>query len=583
MLRILCFLAALLLGSHALGLDPAYLPDDIVRAINSEDVFALPMGMTGSANAVNAVVHRDDLDLATPKLRILLVAHSSWGSRSVGTAQVWFYTAPEAHEYRERFVVSSVPQVLPGRPRVDKKVAYPPEGVAYGSTDLPELMYLWRWVGMHAPDLVVDVRPGTEQRRWFVPSATDLSMEGLAAALKPGTEGADTELAAALTRVAPCETGRIPAVRVTTARDGSPEFLPELLAALQKAGLQGPSPARRALQQRLDRSPIEVAEQLSRHYGHELEQVVYIPAVALLGRLRLGDLTDDDSHRKAIERILDPYFTGSRASKPENGSGLSGHLIFSEMAERTVGEKRRRYLELARQATDLAFDDAGGLGESMPYHSEMSDALFMGGPILAHVGHLTGDPRYFDACLQHIRFMRNLVLREDGLYRHSPLDEAAWGRGNGFPALGVALCLSWWPEDRADRAQLLEMLQTHLAALAKYQDPTGCWHQVIDSPQSYRELTCTCMILFAAARGVRNGWLDRDQFDPLLRRAWYAVRTRVSPDGRLVDVCTGTGKQRTLNDYYRRPAILGPDARGGAMALLAAVEMAEFERAAKDR
>ncbi|MCH5373028.1 MAG: glycoside hydrolase family 88 protein, partial [Planctomycetes bacterium] len=113
---------------------------------------------------------------------------------------------------------------------------------------------------------------------------------------------------------------------------------------------------------------------------------------------------------------------------------------------------------------------------------------------------------------------------------------------------------------------------------AGHQDATGCWHQEIDHPESYRELSCTCMILFAAARGVRNGWLDRDGFRPLIQQAWYAIRTRVRPDGRLVDVCTGTGKQKTLEDYLRRPAILGPDARGGAMALLAAVEMAALER-----
>ena len=49
---------------------------------------------------------------------------------------------------------------------------------------------------------------------------------------------------------------------------------------------------------------------------------------------------------------------------------------------------------------------------------------------------------------------------------------------------------------------------------------------------------------------------------------------RVSPDGSLVDVCTGTGKQKSLRDYYDRTAILGPDPRGGAMALLIATEVA---------
>jgi unsaturated rhamnogalacturonyl hydrolase len=51
----------------------------------------------------------------------------------------------------------------------------------------------------------------------------------------------------------------------------------------------------------------------------------------------------------------------------------------------------------------------------------------------------------------------------------------------------------------------------------------------------------------------------------------------VAPDGALVDVCASTGKQRSRRDYLDRPAILGRDPRGGAMALLFAVEMAEWQ------
>ena len=69
-------------------------------------------------------------------------------------------------------------------------------------------------------------------------------------------------------------------------------------------------------------------------------------------------------------------------------------------------------------------------------HGEMSDAYFMATPLLAKVGKLTGEQKYFDLALRHIHFLENLVLRDDGLYRHSPLTDAAWGRGNAFPALG---------------------------------------------------------------------------------------------------------------------------------------------------
>ena len=53
-------------------------------------------------------------------------------------------------------------------------------------------------------------------------------------------------------------------------------------------------------------------------------------------------------------------------------------------------------------------------------------------PILAKAGKLTGDRKYFDMAARHLAFMRKLVLRPDGLYRHSPLTDAAWGAGTHF-------------------------------------------------------------------------------------------------------------------------------------------------------
>jgi rhamnogalacturonyl hydrolase YesR len=210
----------------------------------------------------------------------------------------------------------------------------------------------------------------------------------------------------------------------------------------------------------------------------------------------------------------------------------------------------------------------------MPFHTEMSDAVFMAGPILAATGNLTGERKYFDAAATHFASMRKLCLREDGIYRHSPLCEAAWGRGNGFPALGVAWALSEWPDDNPAKKELIGQFQKHMAALKPHQDAkTGCWHQVIDHPESYDEYSCTCMIGWAMQRGIRRGWLAKDEYQPCVDQAWRAIKERTSPDGKLVNVCTGTGKQKTLQDYFDRPAINGLDDRGGAMGMMFAVEL----------
>jgi rhamnogalacturonyl hydrolase YesR len=321
-------------------------------------------------------------------------------------------------------------------------------------------------------------------------------------------------------------------------------------------------------------TPRQVAEQLASVYGHKLDSVVYIPALALVAKLRLSELTGDPKYAEEVNTIVAPFLRGEKNPVPKSRSDQAGHLIFAELAARAKGKDRQRWTVLCRAAADQIYDKEGKPLPIMPFHNEMSDAVFMAGPILAATGKLTGERKYFDAAATHFASMRKLCLRPDGIYRHSPLCEAAWGRGNGFPALGLALALSQWPDDHPARKELLAEFQKHLAALKPFQDAkTGCWHQVIDYPESYDEYSCTCMIGFAMQRGISRGWLSRDEYQPSVDLAWRAIRERTSADGKLVNVCTGTGKQKSLEDYFKRPAVNGRDDRGGAMGLMFATEV----------
>jgi hypothetical protein len=222
--------------------------------------------------------------------------------------------------------------------------------------------------------------------------------------------------------------------------------------------------------ERLARSPRQVAEQLAIVYGKRLDQVEYIPALPLVAKLRLSELTRDPKYAEEVDRIVTPFLRGVRTPVPRSGSEQAGHLVFAELARRARGRDRERWTLLCRNAADQIFDEGGKPLPVMPFHSEMSDAVFMAGPILAATGRLTGERKYFDAAANHFASMRKLCVRGDRLYRHSPLCEAAWGRGNGFPALGLALALSDWPDDHPARRELLAEFQKHMAALRPHQD-----------------------------------------------------------------------------------------------------------------
>jgi rhamnogalacturonyl hydrolase YesR len=541
----------------------------------------ISIGITRQGTPIEAQLAKHD-DLSTKKTRVLVVGIDGAKETKAVVEQAREWLAGPYSKLRNWLLVSTIVCANPdglaaGTP--DKNASggnpatgYPPKQGFYDSATDPEAAYLWRWIGMFGPDVVIVVRHGDELRYCF--RGPENFTKPLAERYRDQLfELPANDLAAALPQVAACDVGTIPAIGIDLPTRVDNAYLESLLMTLAELKLPGMSPAREELLARSQRSSREVAEQLSKVYGHQLNQVAYIPALALVGRLRLGELTNDPAHRADVEKIVRSYFDGSKQLAPKSGSELAGHLIFAELAARTKGEERDRFTALARIAADKIFDADGMPLPLMPYHNEMSDAVFMAGPILAATGKLTGEQKYFDACARHLASMRKLCLRDDGIYRHSPLDEAAWGRGNGFPALGMAWVLRQFPADHPRRAELLAAFQKHVAALLKHQDADGCWHEVIDKPASYREFTATSMIGWAMLRGVKNGWLDKTTYQPAIDRAWQAIRLRIGRDGGLVDVCTGTGKQKSLRAYYDRPAILGRDDRGGAMGLLFATEI----------
>lgn len=510
-------------------------------AICSGEIHEFSIGVTPSGSPINAILDSRALDPESHEPRILLVAGLDGLPASTNLA------AALMRQPGSSGTVLSV--ILNASPDSTASLEFPPKGVAYGN-DSAATHYVWRFIGTLAPDLVVDLRMDEQ------PSSLQRTL----------SEGAK-----------PADVGRIPAV---TLRLNNQDTSSELLAAASRKlatlsqGLNI-SDARLELQGRLRRTPLEAAQQLELVYGHSLPNAVYIPALALIGRLALGDL-ENSSRLSEIEQITSPYLLDkpSLGSRP-TGSHLSGHLVFAELFERTGISS---YLDLARKAADFGFDPNSSARTAMPFHNEMSDAVFMGCAILTRVGRLTNEERYFRMALRHLRFMLDLDLRPDGLYRHSPQDPAAWGRGNGFPALGLSLVLSDWTASKDGQDEILRSFQNHMRALAQHQDVTGAWHQVIDRPESYREFSATAMIGFAITRGLRKGWLPRDEFESIADRSWKAVNTRIKADGGLIDVCRSTGKQSSLRAYYDREAILGHDDRGGAMALLIATERAHWLR-----
>jgi unsaturated rhamnogalacturonyl hydrolase len=478
------------------------------------------VGMSASGKPIEALVVTGASPAAPTVLLIGGLNGASESAQMVSAAVKDLESDPPG---RRRFHLLAIPLANPDK----SPLVFPPTGVAYREN--VESQMLWRWTALQAPDLVLIVGPG------------------------------DSGLAQALSTNVVAGVGRIPARVIIMARPTTLLSLPRNIP---------PSEAHVEINRRRARSPQQLAEELGQYFGHDFNQLTYIPGMALIAQMRLG-------HVAEVEKLAGPYLDTSRnVLSRANSLTLAGHLVFAELAERTNQENAKRYTELVRKAADLGFTETGEMRESMPFHDEMSDSVFMATPLVVKAGKLTGERKYFDLAARHVAFMQKLILREDGLYRHSPLTDAAWGRGNAFPALGLALALSDFPKDHPAYPRMIAEFQQHMFVLARFQDAQdGMWHEVIDEPGSYEETSATAMIGLAMERGIRRGWLDPAAYQPRVNRAWNAVLARVGKDGQLVDVCESTNKQSTLQDYLNRAAILGPDPRGGAMAMLFATEM----------
>ncbi len=233
------------------------------------------IGVTRAGTPIKALIGASDLDVRSKKKRILFVGGLDGSARTAQAAASWtkLLNASTGNELKDTAfsaIVCGNPDGLANKLTGDNGVGgnpargYPPTGDAYLSPTNPESHYVWRWIGMHAPDLVIELVEG-DQIGW----------------VNSATRPADS-LAVALPLNKACNVGSIDArtLSVDAAANVPRELLKQLAAELP--GEPKPGSARAVMQQRNRRTPVEVAEQLAKVYGRDLTSVAYIPAVACL-------------------------------------------------------------------------------------------------------------------------------------------------------------------------------------------------------------------------------------------------------------------------------------------------------------
>jgi len=146
--------------------------------------------------------------------------------------------------------------------------------------------------------------------------------------------------------------------------------------------------------------------------------------------------------------------------------------------------------------------------------------------------------------------------------------------------------LDYFPKNHPQRVQLIKDLQRLAPVLAKYQDPkTGGWYQVTDQGTragNYIETSSSSMFVYALAKGVRLGYLDKS-FQKVAQQGYDGLVKNfieTAPDGALV--MNGTVSVGGLGgdpyrdgsyEYYLSEKIKKNDFKGVGPFIMASLEM----------
>jgi rhamnogalacturonyl hydrolase YesR len=170
------------------------------------------------------------------------------------------------------------------------------------------------------------------------------------------------------------------------------------------------------------------------------------------------------------------------------------------------------------------------------------DALFMAPPVIAYYTKLTGEKEYLEAMDKFYKETYDLLFDEDEslfardltyVWKGDSTDvkeengkKIFWSRGNGWVLGGLALVLENLPKEYENRPFYENLFKTMANRLIEIQHEDGLWRTSLLSPESYDhgEVSGSGFFTFALAWGVNNGLLDKNEYEPVVTKAWKALR-----------------------------------------------------------
>jgi len=211
-----------------------------------------------------------------------------------------------------------------------------------------------------------------------------------------------------------------------------------------------------------------------------------------------------------------------------------------------------------------------------------ADALFMAPPVWFELSKVTGDPKYADYARKEFAATTDYLFdKDEHLYyrdsrffeRRGPNGEKVfWSRGNGWVYAGLARSIPMLPEGDPARKEMEALFRDMSARLIQVQKSDGNWSpSLLADPATTRpETSGTAFFTYGLAWGIRQGFLDRQTYEPAVRKGWAALTRAVHPDGKL-------GYVQPVGDRPDTVTYDNTHFYGGGAFLMAAVAVADLD------
>lgn len=297
----------------------------------------------------------------------------------------------------------------------------------------------------------------------------------------------------------------------------------------------------------------------------------YAEACAGFGAIRLAGMMKDTLR---LKKLQERYSNVPGMDSLINTSHVDANVYGILPLELYLQVKNEEMLRLGLVLADNQWKDTieGGLTAQTRY---WIDDMWMIGSLQVQAYRATGKMIYLDRAALEISSYLKKLQQPDGLFYHGENAPFFWGRGNGWVAAALAELLSELPQSNPNYSFILEGYKKMMAALIKYQADDGMWRQLINVKEAWKETSSTAMFGYAITTGINKGLLPGDYY-PACIKAWESLVKYINGEGKITEVCAGTGKSNDINYYLNRPRITG-DLHGQAPVLWFAYSLIQAE------